>query len=123
MNSSVTRWIHAVLWVVMALFFILSGAAALLLYGQVRSPSNACEKCVTEELRIMLNFVAPVSVAAGAGLAYFASQGRGRMWLVSAAGVLSAVTITCFVIFGIWFFREVLPGQQISKLIWWMFWA
>src|SRR5262245_28333030 len=121
MHSSVTRWIHAVLWVVMALFFILSGAAALLLHGQVRSPSDACGKCVTQELRIMLNFVATVSVASVAGLACLASQVRGRMWLVFAAGVLSAATIIGFAIFGAWFFREVFAGQQISKLIWWMF--
>ena len=120
-HSLASRSIHAALWVVMALFLVISAAAALLLHSQIRSPSDACEKCIVQELRIMLNILAPVSVSAFLGLGYFTSRGLGRPLPVATAGILSAATITGFAIFAGSVFRDLLPGQQLSKIVWWMF--
>lgn len=120
-HGPASRCICIVLWVAIALFFVLSGAAAVLFHAQARSPSDACGACLTQELRIMLNILAPGCAVALSGLGYFVSQGRARMWPVATAGILSAATITGFAIFGTWVFRELLPGKQLSQVVWWMF--
>src|SRR5262245_11118251 len=120
-HALVSRWVRVALWVVMALFFALSAAAAVLLHWQTRSASDVCDECITQELRVMLNILAPLCVGVLGGLAYFVSRGHNRLWPVATAGILSAATISGFAVFAGWVFRELLPGQQLSKVVWWMF--
>ena len=119
--SPAMKWFRRTLWAGVWFFFPVSGAGALLIHAQLRPSSGTpCGDCITEELRIILNFGAPFAAVAIGGLGWLVKKAGGRVWPVAMAGIVSVAAIAGFVMFGAWLFREVLPGDTLSSLLWWM---
>ena len=122
MNLPWIQWIRPGLWAVIALFLVASGMTACAIYAEMQpSEGVTCANGITDPLRLILNFGAPVAAISVGGLAYFTYRAGGRVAPVSSAGSLCMAVLAGFAAFGIRFFHDSLPGHPLSSIVWWMF--
>jgi hypothetical protein len=122
MHTPALPWIRRGLWAILALFFVASGAAAYTIHAELQpSTGVTCGNCLTDPVRMILNLGAPLVAVTVSGLAYLTHRAGGRLWPVVSVGTLSAAIIAGFVVFGMWLFRDLLPGYHLSEIVWWMF--
>jgi len=75
---------------------------------------------VTDPLRFILNWVAPVGVAASVALVVLAWLGQGKLRSAVLGSALAVCAIVSLVSFGLWFFHTYLAGYHLQNEIWWM---
>jgi len=122
MNMPSIQWIRLGLWAVIGLFLVASGAAGYAIHAEMQPSADVtCGNGITDLLRLILNFGAPLAIITISSLACLTYHSGGRVLPVASAGILCMAVIAGFAAFGIRFFHDYLPGHHLSRIVWWMF--
>jgi len=79
-----------------------------------------CGNTVTDPLGAILSSGTPISLAGVAGFVFLSHRGVGSRWSVASAAVLTVACTAALLVFGIRFFRDALPGFELSQIVWWL---
>ena len=113
-------WILIVGFVAATIWY---GYAMQRLFTELREGSflPMCGNAMTNPLRLLLSYGAPVAAAGAVMLLYVGHRSRTSLWAARIGIFLTVGTAGALITFGAELFRSSLPGEPpLSSLIWWM---
>jgi len=93
------------------------------LFAEMREGSflPVCSNAMTNPLRLLLSYGAPVAAAGAVTLLHVGHRSRTSLWPARIGIFLTVGTAGALIGFGAELFRSSLPGEPpLSSLIWWM---
>jgi len=122
MNSA-----HIILLLKAACWLVIGGFAVATFgmrrdFSQMSQPDSGlwCGNSVTEPLKPILSYGAPLAASAVALLAILWWRGLASLWSVVPEALLVIGCTASLLFLGIGFFQAALPGYHFSNLIWWV---
>ncbi len=126
MTASRVIVLKIVSWLVVISFVVASGVFGVWTYQLFTEPVPPgslglwCGNTVTEPLGDILSFGSPIGFTGVVPLAILWRRGLATGWSFTSASLLIFVCTIALLVFGIWLFRDVLPGLYLSDIVWWL---